>query len=254
MITIAPIPAFNDNYIWHLQQGAEHWVVDPGDAQPVVSALGDANLTGILITHHHYDHTGGIESLVQRYQCPVLGPNSIPGVTDPLVDGDHFELLGGHARVLAVPGHTLDHIAIVLEHEGKKHLFCGDTLFAAGCGRLFEGSPGQMYRSLQSLASLPADTQVYCAHEYTISNLQFALAAEPDNGDIAARLEHARRLRDQNRPTLPSTIAEELATNPFLRCESPAIQQQAAQHDAGNNNNHKPVEIFATLRHWKDNF
>ncbi|WP_288129528.1 hydroxyacylglutathione hydrolase [Microbulbifer sp.] len=254
MITIAPIPAFNDNYIWHLQQGSDHWVVDPGDAGPVISALGDAQLTGILITHHHYDHTGGIESLVKRYQCPVFGPDSIPDVSDALVDGDQFELLGGNARVLAVPGHTLDHIAIFLEHAGDTYLFCGDTLFAAGCGRLFEGSPEQMYRSLQSLAALPKETRVYCAHEYTVSNLHFALAAEPDNTDVQARLEHARHLRDRNQPTVPSTIAEELATNPFLRCESPTIRQQAKARETRADSSPGPVDVFATLRAWKDNF
>lgn len=252
MITIRPIPAFNDNYIWYLQEQNEHWVVDPGDANPVFQALGNSKLTGILLTHHHCDHTGGVPDLIKAYECPVYGPGAIKHVTHPLADGDHLRIMGSHWEVLAVPGHTLDHIALVLHAGDGLHLFCGDTLFAAGCGRLFEGSPEQMFQSLARLASLPADTRVYCAHEYTLSNLKFAIAVEPGNEDIARRLVSARQTRNANRPTLPSTIGLELATNPFLRTQSPDIRIKSCEKGAATNAS--PVEIFATLRQWKDTF
>ncbi|WGL17366.1 hydroxyacylglutathione hydrolase [Microbulbifer bruguierae] len=252
MITIRPIAALRDNYIWHLQQNREHWVVDPGDAGPVFAQLGDEQLSGILLTHHHYDHTDGVKALVEKFDCPVLGPATINGVTRALADGDQFEAIGHQWRVIGVPGHTLDHIALLLEDEEGLHLFCGDTLFAAGCGRLFEGTPEQMYQSLSKLAALPPDTRVYCTHEYTLSNLQFAKAADPNNEDVTARIESARAARAESCPTLPSTIALELATNPFLRTETRSIRQQAAAR--GANPNGSAVEIFATLRQWKDVF
>ncbi|WP_066963793.1 hydroxyacylglutathione hydrolase [Microbulbifer sp. Q7] len=252
MITIRPIPAFNDNYIWHLHQDREHWVVDPGDAAPVIRSLDGQKLQGILLTHHHLDHTGGVQALKEKYDCEVFGPASIQGVTRPLQDGDRFSLFGYDCEVLAVPGHTLDHIAVVLNEDGTTHLFCGDTLFAAGCGRLFEGTPQQMHHSLSRLAALPEATKVYCAHEYTLANLAFAAAAEPENPDIQERTAAARAARAQNRPTLPSTIGTELRTNPFLRTGFPEIRAKAAAH-AGDTLK-TPVEIFASLRRWKDTF
>ncbi|WP_160153898.1 hydroxyacylglutathione hydrolase [Microbulbifer sp. ALW1] len=264
MITIHPIPAFSDNYIWHLQQSGEissetgnenaqqNWVIDPGDAAPVMAALGDSPLTGILLTHHHFDHTGGVEALKKAFDCPVYGPGSIAGVTHPLNDGDTLDLMGCHWDVIAVPGHTLDHIALVLRDGAITHLFCGDTLFAAGCGRLFEGTPEQMHHSLSKLAALPPETRVYCAHEYTLSNLKFAAAADPANTEVTERQVAAQAIRQRGLPTLPSTIALELATNPFLRTSADAVRTQAIAHGAGEAPS--AVEIFATLRHWKDNF
>ncbi|MBN8431910.1 hydroxyacylglutathione hydrolase [Microbulbifer salipaludis] len=252
MITIHPISAFSDNYIWHLHQDREHWVVDPGDATPVIDALGEQQLQGILLTHHHFDHTGGVQALKEKYDCEVYGPASIQGVTRPLQDGDRFSLLGCDCEVIAVPGHTLDHIALVLTEGSTTHLFCGDTLFAAGCGRLFEGTPQQMHQSLSRLAALPEATKVYCAHEYTLANLAFAAAAEPGNPDIKERMAAARAARAQNHPTLPSTIGTELQTNPFLRTQSPEIQAQAAAQ--GGDTAKTAVEIFASLRRWKDTF
>ncbi|SDZ77141.1 hydroxyacylglutathione hydrolase [Microbulbifer marinus] len=260
MLTISPIPAFSDNYIWHLERDGQHWVVDPGEAKPVFDALGDAPLDGILITHHHLDHTGGIAKLRERYDCPVYGPGSIDGVTDPLSSGDRCEILGLPLRVMDVPGHTLDHLALVLEESGEngasqQHLFCGDTLFAAGCGRLFEGTPAQMYSSLSKLSTLPPETLVYCAHEYTVANLQFAEAAEPGNAAIKNRIAESKALRAKNLPTLPSTIGEELATNPFLRCHIPAVARRAANHGAnGAIEDSDEVGVFARLRRWKDDF
>ncbi|WP_250464032.1 hydroxyacylglutathione hydrolase [Microbulbifer litoralis] len=257
MLTISPIPAFNDNYIWHLQRGGEHWVVDPGDAAPVVEALDGKPLDGILITHHHADHTGGIAALCKRYDCPVYGPGSIDGVTHPIAAGDSLSVLGMPTEVIDVPGHTLDHLALLLREpaEGSGahiHLFCGDTLFAAGCGRLFEGTPAQMYASLGKLSALPPETRVYCAHEYTLANLKFAAAAEPGNNAVHNRIAEVEALRADNRPSLPSTVGEELATNPFLRCHVPAVARRAAEC-AGKENSDE-VEVFASLRRWKDNF
>lgn len=257
MLTISPIPAFSDNYIWHLQCDGEHWVVDPGDAAPVIEALGEKPLSGILVTHHHPDHTGGIAALHKRYDCPVYGPASISGVTHPLAAGDSLEVQGMPLEVVDVPGHTLDHLALVLRQTNSDdvttiHLFCGDTLFAAGCGRLFEGTPAQMYASLGKLAALPPETRVYCAHEYTLANLKFAAAAEPGNNAIQNRIAEVEAMRAKDRPSLPSTIGEELATNPFLRCHVPAVARRAAER-AGRENCDE-VEVFASLRRWKDNF
>ncbi|WP_226662208.1 hydroxyacylglutathione hydrolase [Microbulbifer aggregans] len=252
MITISPIPAFNDNYIWRLTRGREHWVVDPGDAKPVVAALGHETLSGILVTHHHFDHTGGISALIDKYNCPVIGPQSIDGVTQPVQGGGNFSILGVEASVVSVPGHTLDHIAYIVRESGKTHLFCGDTLFAAGCGRLFEGSPDQMYQSLGKLTQLPDDTLIYCAHEYTLANLHFAASVEPGNTAILQRQNAAQALRDQQKPTLPSNMQLEKETNPFLRCNQGEVRVQAELHGAAKQSS--PVEIFATLRHWKDTF
>ena len=252
MITIRPIPAFDDNYIWHLQSDGEHWVVDPGDAAPVMAALQGERLSGILLTHHHFDHTGGVPALTSAFDCPVYGPGTIEGVTHPLAEGDEFNLLGAPCEVMAVPGHTLDHIAILVDDGDEHYLLCGDTLFAGGCGRLFEGSPEQMHRSLSRLAALPALTKVYCTHEYTLANLAFARAAEPNNPALIERQQAAQALRDKGEPTLPSTIGLERATNPFLRAAEPSVQRQAQARGAPTDAS--PVEIFATLRQWKDNF
>lgn len=257
MLTIDPIPAFEDNYIWCLRRGDEAWVVDPGDAAPVQAHLAASGLklAGILITHHHGDHTGGIRELtVGRPGLPVYGPavSDITGLTRPLEDGDDVEVLGIRFEVLAVPGHTLDHIAYFWPGDGSRAplLFCGDTLFAAGCGRVFEGTPAQMFASLERLAALPAATAVYCAHEYTLSNLRFAAAVEPASAELARRTEEATARRTRGEPTLPSTLALELATNPFLRCREPAVQAAARQRGEAAS----PAEIFAVLRAWKDKF
>jgi hydroxyacylglutathione hydrolase len=257
MLTIQPIPAFDDNYIWLLydQQTREAFVVDPGDAAPVVAALQELqlDLTGILITHHHFDHVGGLKQLKDRYDPVVFGPRNpaIDGLTQTLQAGDNIEALGQSFDVLEVPGHTLDHIAYF--HPGAEPLlFCGDTLFAGGCGRLFEGTPPMMHQSLQSLAALPPETRVYCAHEYTLANLAFARAVEPDNVDLAQRITEAEARRARNEPTVPSSLALELATNPFVRCAEPALL--AALQAQGRLEGESGAEVFATVRGWKDNF
>ena len=261
---IIPIPAFFDNYIWLLRPPSSSpdsnkvWVVDPGDAAPVASYLKEQGLelAGILITHHHGDHVGGVSRLCEEDSIPVYGPNNeqIPHVTHKLNEGDQINIDSLTFNIIDVPGHTAGHIAYYCEHNdaGTPILFCGDTLFAAGCGRLFEGTPEQMFESLNKLASLPSDTAVYCTHEYTESNLKFAEAVEPGNTDIQERIRTTQETRSQSKPSLPSSILKELATNPFLRCNEPSVVASATQHagkslDAG-------VETFAAIRGWKDNF
>lgn len=256
MLTIRPIPAFTDNYIWCLDDGALACVVDPGDAAPVLAFLERhaLSLAGLLITHHHADHTGGIAALLERYPgAAVYGPPNpaIAGINQPQREGDAIELLGQRFEVIAVPGHTLDHIAYFSAEHQPPLLFCGDTLFAAGCGRLFEGSPEQMFSSLQKLAGLPATTEVYCTHEYTLSNLRFARAAEPGNRALERRFEAVQRKRDRAEITLPSTIALELETNPFLRADQPELIAAARRQDPAARS---PEQVFATLRRWKDHF
>lgn len=255
MIQISALPAFTDNYIWLLQDHASRRcaVVDPGDATPVQAWL-EAHpgwvLSEIMVTHHHHDHIGGVQALKSATGARVYGPASenIPARDVPLEDNDRISVLDLDFDVYAVPGHTLGHIAYY--HRGL--LFCGDTLFAAGCGRLFEGTPQQMHRSLGRLAALPEDTLVYCTHEYTLSNLKFAAAVEPDNPDIAARLEKVTRQRHDGVITLPSTLALEKLTNPFLRTTETSVKQKADERNGQRNGT--PSEVFAALRAWKDKF
>jgi hydroxyacylglutathione hydrolase len=253
-LRIDPIPAFNDNYLWLLVRGSHAAVVDPGDAQPVLAHLERFNLKliDILVTHHHGDHVGGVSALVRATGARVYGPRgeSIPARDIAVGNGDRIEVLDVGFDVLDVPGHTRGHVAYFAPSPGW--LFCGDTLFAAGCGRLFEGTAEQMTASLAALAALPPTTRVYCAHEYTVSNLRFALAVEPGNEALRLRQQVCIALRQRGAPTLPSTIAEELATNPFLRADVPAVRR-AAEARAGRAL-HSTAEAFAALRAWKDVF
>jgi hydroxyacylglutathione hydrolase len=255
-MNLIALPAFNDNYIWMLDDGASAIVVDPGDAAPVHAAL-DArqlSLAAILVTHHHGDHVGGVDSLRPRLLGPVYGPRreDIPEPFVALDDGDTVEVLGLRFEVIDVPGHTAGHIAYF--HAGAEPaplLFCGDTLFSAGCGRLFEGTPQQMHASLARLAALPAKTRVCCAHEYTLSNLRFARAVEPDNNELAAYSAGCEAKRAAGHATLPSTIARERAVNPFLRCAEPAVVNAALTHGATGSDG---VAVFAALRQWKNEY
>lgn len=255
MLNAIPVPAFHDNYIWLLYDAANRAViVDPGDARPVLAALERLAMepAAVLITHHHHDHTGGIDGILARYPIPVFGParESVPAITHRLTDGARIAVpsTAMEFTVLDVPGHTAGHIAYV----GDDTLLCGDTLFAGGCGRLFEGTPEQMYRSLQRFARLPDTTRVYCAHEYTEANLRFAATVDPANTDLQKRIAAVRRQRRDHVPTIPSTMAEEKRTNPFLRCDEPALKTAAAGF-AGT-----PLDtaeqVFAALRAWKDRF
>jgi hydroxyacylglutathione hydrolase len=257
MTTIIPIPAFRDNYIWAVRSGRYAAVVDPGDAAPVLAWLAesDVELSAIIATHHHADHVGGIDALRARHDVPVFGPahETIPRRTRALVEGERIEVpgVGLPLAVLDIPGHTAGHIAYYTSGADPV-LFCGDTLFAAGCGRLFEGTPREMWSSLSKLAALPPATRVYCGHEYTLANLRFAEAAEPGNAEVRARIVRERAKRERGQPTLPTTIGEELATNPFLRAARPDVMASAARH-AGRPVT-DPVDAFATLREWKNGF
>lgn len=254
MLTVQAVPAFKDNYIWLLSATDTPYVaiVDPGDAKPVYAALERLKLTpiAILITHHHWDHTAGVSELCRRYALRVYGPahEAITSLTDPLIEGNEVALpqLGLTLRVLDVPGHTRGAIA----YYGAGALFCGDTLFTAGCGFLFEGTPAQMHASLTKLAALPGDTLVYCGHEYTLDNLGFARIVEPANPDIQARLGQTQALRQASEQTVPATLAVELHTNPFLRCAVPEVIA-AAEHFS-RRRLLSSTEVFAALRHWKD--
>lgn len=259
MIKIEALTAFQDNYIWLLQDTVSRHcaVVDPGDAAPVLHWLDEHlgwQLRDILITHHHNDHIGGVETLREVTGARVLGPDDerIPEREITLHDGDRAEVLGCSFEVLAVPGHTRSHIAYFHAAPDAPWLFCGDTLFAAGCGRLFEGTPAQMHESLQRLAALPDATLIYCAHEYTLSNLRFAQAVEPENPEIARRLAEVTAWRAAGRSSLPSKLGLERQTNPFLRADVAAVKQGIAR-----NRHEQPQtaeETFAALREWKNHF
>ena len=236
--TSTRIPAFSDNYLWLLDNGSNALVVDPGDAEPIIEALEARQLTldYILTTHHHPDHIGGVDRLIQRYHCEVIGPQSqyIPQVTRQVCEGETLSLLGVEFDVLEVPGHTLDHIAyFAAEPNPFNHpvLFCGDTLFAGGCGRVFEGTFPQMRTSLAKLRQLPPNTLIHCAHEYTQANLAFALAVEPENLTLKQRVEEVATQRERNIATVPSPLSIELATNPFLRYDTEAVMQIACQRE-----------------------
>ncbi|MDG2459598.1 MAG: hydroxyacylglutathione hydrolase [Luminiphilus sp.] len=252
MLTISPIPAFSDNYIWLVQSGKSAVVVDPGEPEPVLRALSErqVDLTDILITHHHHDHTGAVSRLKDETGCILWGPSGSPaGPFDyMLAEGDTVEVLGTTFDVLAVPGHTLDHIAYFSEFE--KALFCGDTLFVGGCGRVFEGTAPQMRASLKKLAQLPSDTRAFCAHEYTLANLRFALQVEPGNQMLREKLRACEDKRRDNIPTVPSLIGEEIGYNPFLRWDSDAIRHTLLKQERLLEDTEDGV--FAAVREWKN--
>ncbi len=263
MIKVIAIPGFVDNYFWLLTDGRYAAVVDPGDDGPVRKVLQSRSLQlgAILITHHHGDHIGGVAALLADRKVPVFGPRAelaqIPFIDHPLDEGDIVEVpgIGLQCQVLAVPGHTLGHIAYfagAVADRNSNLLFCGDTLFVSGCGRLFEGTPAQMHESLSRLAALPEDTKVHCAHEYTLSNLAFAWAVEPDRAALTTEIDRVTALRARDEPSVPSTIGRERQFNPFLRVREAAVRASASAHAGAELCG--DVSVFAALRHWKDTF
>lgn len=258
MLTVVPIPAFNDNYIWLLQrQGTQRAVVvDPGQAEPVASYLKAHQLTleAILVTHHHHDHVGGIEQLLNDHDVTVYGPNNpaIIGISETLAEGDELKVLDETFRVLAVPGHTLDHIAYVNADAKQPQLFCGDSLFSCGCGRLFEGSAEQMYQSLQKYNALAEQTAIYPTHEYTLANVDFALAVEPENQQLHDYQKLCQQRRNEGQPTLPTTLQQQREINPFLRSHEHTVQNNVGSHFGLTLN--QPVAVFRHTRLWKDQF
>lgn len=254
MLEIKPIKAFNDNYIWLITQlGSDQaWVVDPGDAKPVKQALTEQGLklAGILITHHHADHTGGVNELKEAYQVQAFGAD-VSDCTDIVCQQDDtISVFNQTFKTISVPGHTLDHVAFYNEEE--EILFSGDTLFLAGCGRLFEGTPEQMYHSLQKLATLPDNTRIFCTHEYSQANLSFALAVEPDSPYVIRASKNVDTLRQTDTPSLPTTMAAEKCHNPFLRSHQPAVIAVATERTGFLVA--APSEVFAAIRQWKDSF
>ncbi|MCH2056509.1 MAG: hydroxyacylglutathione hydrolase [Thalassotalea sp.] len=256
-INIAPIKAFNDNYIWAISSTNNNLVlVDPGQAAPCIDYINThkLNLVAILITHHHRDHVGGIAELLGAFgeDITVYGPKNedIPHCDIKLVEGDKVDLpdLGIELNVLDVPGHTAGHIV----YFDDQHLFCGDTLFSGGCGRLFEGTPSQMHHSVSKLAKLPASTKVYCAHEYTLANLHFALTVEPNNIELLTYFNQVQHKRDNDISTIPTTIGQEAAINPFMRSNVADIKESAELYM--DTKLASDVDVFAAIRQWKDNF
>lgn len=258
------IAAFDDNYIWMLHDGTEALVVDPGDANPVLDTLAarSLRLAGILVTHHHADHVGGLSALRPHLHGPIYGPahERMPTPITPCQDGDSITLLGLRFKVMDVPGHTAGHIAYFLEQPGEQQaplLFCGDTLFSGGCGRLFEGTPQQMFDSLQALAALPGQTRVCCTHEYTLANLRFARTVEPANRALADYQQWCEERRRQHLPTLPSNLTLELQINPFLRCGEAAVIAAAREQALSTGAERAaldPVAVFTHLRKWKNDY
>ena len=255
MIEVTPLKAFTDNYIWALVSKESVYVVDPGDPNPVLDFLSENNfiLEGILITHHHYDHTGGIKTLTDRYDVPVYGPvnYSIEGITHKLRENDCISIFNQDFKIFEVPGHTLDHIAYYSDSD-QKLLFCGDTLFSGGCGRLFEGTPAQMHDSLQKLKSLSPETLVYCTHEYTENNLNFAVVVNNENEYLKNYYSEVKIKRKNDEITLPSSIQKELEINPFLRLTDENIISNASDFSSIDIN--KEVDTLTAIREWKDNF
>ena len=254
MLSIKPIKAFSDNYIWLLSTNEGSIVVDPGEADEIIelSKSKEIDLKGILVTHHHYDHTNGIKNILKSCDVKIYGPdNNIGEITNIVKEGDNVNIIGLNFNVIEIPGHTLDHIAFICNKDGDSIIFCGDTLFSGGCGRVFEGTFKQMFESINKIAKLPLNTRIFCGHEYTASNLEFAKEVEPNNILIKEKLDQVKKNVSKGIPSLPSDLNTELKINPFLRCDNKDVKEKIANKFGYTESK---IDIFKALRKWKDNF
>ena len=254
MLSVEPIKAFTDNYIWLVSTNEGSIVIDPGESKNIQKLIDNKkiDLKGILITHHHYDHTNGLSELVKINELEVYGPvNNIDDINHRLTDKDKISIIGIDFDVISIPGHTLDHIGFYSANANNPILFCGDTLFAGGCGRIFEGTYEQMFHSLKKITKLPTNTNIYCGHEYTLSNLKFALEADDTNKELIEEFKKVENKINSNIPSLPTTLDKELKVNPFLRCHNINIQNKIIEKFKVSNSE---LEVFTALRKWKDNF
>ena len=254
MLSVEPIKAYEDNYIWLVSTNEGSIVIDPGESENIQKLIDNKNinLKGILITHHHYDHTNGIDNLLKKNKLEVFGPeNNINGINNRVSNKDKISIIGLEFEVISMPGHTLDHIGFYSYNNNNPILFCGDTLFAGGCGRIFEGTYEQMFDALKKISKLPNSTSIYCGHEYTLSNLKFAIEVDNNNNDLKNEYNNVLKKVGSDIPTLPTTLKKELKINPFLKCDDLSIQKRIIEKfDIPSNE----LEIFTALRKWKDNF
>ena len=253
MLSVEPIKAYTDNYIWLVSTNEGSIVVDPGESKEILNLIdsNEIDLKGVLITHHHYDHTNGLLDLTKKMNLEVYGPKKIEGINNIVKESDKFSLIGIDFEVIEIPGHTLDHLAFFSSNNKNPILFCGDTLFAGGCGRVFEGTFEQMFKSLKKISNYPKETKIFCGHEYTLSNLKFALEVDEDNKELADEYINVKKLISSDIPSLPTNLKKELKVNPFLRCNEINIKNKVIdKFDIIDDE----LEIFTALRKWKDNF
>ena len=253
MLSVEPIKAYTDNYIWLVSTNEGSIVVDPGESKEILNLIdsNEIDLKGVLITHHHYDHTNGLLDLTNKMNLEVYGPEKIEGINNIVNESDKFSLIGINFEVIEIPGHTLDHLAFYSPNNEDPILFCGDTLFAGGCGRVFEGTFEQMFMSLKKISKYPKETKVFCGHEYTLSNLKFALEVDKDNKDLVNEFNNIEKLISSDIPSLPTNLNKELKLNPFLRCHDIDIKNKVIEKfDIIDDE----LQIFTALRKWKDNF
>ena len=254
MLSVKPIKAYQDNYIWLVSTNEGSIVVDPGESKKILNLIdnNEIDLKGVLITHHHFDHTNGLSDLLNKRGLEVYGPkNNVHGINNIVKNNDKFTVIGIDFEVIEIPGHTLDHIAFYSFNDGEPILFCGDTLFSGGCGRVFEGTFDQMFIALKKISKYPKETKIFCGHEYTLSNLKFALAVDENNEDLIEEYDNIKNIVDSGNPSLPTILEKELKINPFLRCDNHHIKNKIVSKF---NTSDDELEVFCALRQWKDNF
>ena len=254
MLSVKPIKAYQDNYIWLVSTNEGSIVVDPGESKKILNLIdnNEIDLKGVLITHHHFDHTNGLSDLLNERGLEVYGPkNNVNGINNIVKNNDKFTVIGIDFEVIEIPGHTLDHIAFYSFNDGEPILFCGDTLFSGGCGRVFEGTFDQMFIALKKISKYPKETKIFCGHEYTLSNLKFALAVDENNEDLIEEYDNIKNIVDSGNPSLPTILEKELKINPFLRCDNHHIKNKIVSKFNTSDNE---LEVFCALRQWKDNF